>query len=251
MKAFAELLAETRANNLAFREAVVRHERAHTNPPHTRPLLQADGRGGGSSRGGRNNPVNTSDSRVAPRRATNVPRRVPRSLSNRIFWDVVKIRSTISTSSSGLVETNYNWTLSTHPQSSSLSALFDQWCIPQVSVSFRCTEAPSGPTSVPELHTALDFDNAATLGTIAQIDQFATSQVDLLLFNKTVTRSVRPCVKPDIQGGNAYGVTQMWVDCGAPATPHYGIRSIIAPSSTGSVVIVVETTLWYAFTNII
>jgi hypothetical protein len=62
---------------------------------------------GGSSRGGRGmTPVNRADLGVRPP-TYSIPTTVPRQVSNQVVWDVVKVNTVITTSSSSIVETNF------------------------------------------------------------------------------------------------------------------------------------------------
>jgi hypothetical protein len=162
---------------------------------------------------------------------------------------MVKVRSSITTNTGSIVETNYNWQLSTHPEYTAWASLYDQWCIPQVSVTFMNQEAPGSTSQLPELHSALDFDNVANLGSIQAIDEFGTAAVVTLQPGRGYTRSIRPCLK--IAGSNttSQAVGREWCDCGVVGTSWNGIRTIFATAAVGTNLIIVETTLWYAFRN--
>jgi len=179
--------------------------------------------------------------------------KVPRNLSTRIVFDVVKARSTVTISTSTIVEQNYSAALSAHPQASSWTALFDQFCIPQFSVTWYNTNAPGSATGSPIVHTALDFDNIAGLGSLAAVDDYATCIVKDFPVGAQFTRSVRPCVKSTVNATSSAGVERMWLDTSTAAgLAHTGIRSIweIAPGSTG-IQVTVEVTIWLAFRNAI
>jgi len=197
------------------------------------------------------NPTNRGDLAVKPPDNTNVPKHIPRNVQSLICWDVVKVNSLI-TGTSSLVETNYAPTLQTHPQANSWSALFDQWTIPQFTVEFD-SQIPPGSTAIPPvLYTALDFDNVANLGSIANLEDFSSCEVRQLTTGVRTMRSVRPTCKvvQGVSGGSTStsGVSKaMWVDAGQQTTVFYGIRSILSVSP--STVINVTWTVWYAFRN--
>jgi hypothetical protein len=224
------------------------------NPPSSPPNLPSAGRGGGSvrGRGSEWNTVNKSDLIVRPP-SNSIPNRVPRSVSNQVFWDVVKSRATVTVSTSAITELNYSAALSAHPQASSFQAIFDQFCIPQFSVTWYNTTPPGGGQSEPILHTALDFDNIANLGSIANIDDYATCMVKNFPTGSSFTRSVQPCVKPTINATSSAGVTKMWLDCStASSVAHTGIRSIWETiQGSTSLVVVYEITIWFCFRSIV
>lgn len=206
----------------------------------------------GKSGGGSNGPTGMSpqaraDLRVRPPNNANVPHSVPRSVPNQVVWDVVKIDGVVANSTTGLTETNFSFNLSQHPQASSWAALFDQWCIPQASVSFLSMVPPGSTTIPPRLYTALDFDNANALGSISSIEDYSTAQVVELQPQVRLVRSIKPCVKPVLLGSLA-GVERMWCDSGTNNVGWYGIRSIMS-TSTAILQMSTTVTIWFAFRN--
>jgi hypothetical protein len=243
-------VVETRRNNLEFRDAVSRHERDHS------LFVSGEAKTPGPPKGSRSRrrfdhqgPENRADLALRPP-TTAVPR-LPKNIGNVPVWDVVKIRTAGTTSTSVITETNFSVGLSAHPQASSWAALFDQFCIPQFTVSFYSQEAPGGAQSPIELHTAIDFDNITSLGTISAIDDFGSARVVNLQGNRAFTRSVRPCFKSTASGINSASINRGWVDCATPTVQHFGIRSIIGPSNSAVVGFYTETCVWYAFRNTI
>jgi len=168
-----------------------------------------------------------------------------------IAWDVVKIESAITVSAGGIVETNYTFSLLDHPQQSSWAALFDQWCIPQATITFR-SELPPGSLTIPAiLVTALDFDSVGAVGSVVALDDFSTAAECTMGTGATMVRSVKPCVKFSTgqAGANVNsGMSTPWVDSGATGTLHYGIRSIVTQSNVAYNLVVTKV-IWYAFRN--
>lgn len=184
------------------------------------------------------------------RRWRNIPQRIPRQISAQIVWDVVRITSNISNSISAIVETNFSFNLSTHPEVSQWSALFDQWCIPQVAVTFTSTEPPGGTGNVPSLLTAVDFDNTTNLGSQTLLLEYENAQSVLLGPGMSHTRACHPCLKLSLaSSGSSSGVDKMWCDSGTPGATWFGIRSILGQSGVATVTLNVTQTLWYAFRN--
>jgi hypothetical protein len=251
----AKEIAQIRQDNLAFRRSVADHEAAELAKLTTETTSKSRGlQQAGSSRGGRGGngkmvPSNKADLRIRPP-SLRVPARVPKNLNSRIVFDVVKIRGTLATSMSAITETNFTFYLGLHPQASSWSALYDQWAVVQGSVTFYSQEAPGSTATVAELHTAIDFDNNGALGSLISLDDYGSSQVDMLVFNKSVTRSCRPCLKlQNTSAANAI-VSRQWCDSGTPnSTLWFGIRSIFATAVTAVNAITTETTIVFAFRN--
>jgi len=195
-------------------------------------------------------PENRADLMVRP--PTNViPSAVPRSVTDKIIWDVVSYDNVINTSTSTVVETNTNFSLNYHPQVTSWIALFDQWCIPQATVTYQ-SQMPSGVgTSAPILYTALDFDSTTNISTIQAIEDFSTCETHLMSHGATHVRSIRPCNKSSIQvssGVSNAGMIRSWVDSSYPTALWFGIRSITGSSGTATN-IVAKVTVWFAFRN--
>jgi len=198
----------------------------------------------GSARG--MTPLSRADLAVKPPGNT-VNVSVPKQVSNQIVWDVVKFDQTLTFSTSVVFETNFSFSLSSHPQAASWQALFDQWCIPQASVTFASNLPPGTTTAPGRLYTALDFDNTTNISTIQALEDFATAEVSTMdAAGRMVVRSIRPCNKTS--GSPGTYTTRSWCDSGAPASSWYGIRSIL--SVAGSTYTITATTcIWYAFRN--
>jgi hypothetical protein len=194
-------------------------------------------------------PSSKADLAVKPP-TRSIPKKVPKQVSNQVVWDIVKVDSTITPSAGGVVETNFSASLNTHPQNSAWTALFDQWCIPQFSVTFRSLEAPGGTSSISILYTALDFDGIGAISTIQAIEDYSTCKLTTMGARSLVTRSVRPCIKLSTQqsGSNVNStVAREWQDSGAAGSPWFGIRSILSASNASA--IIATQTIWYCFRN--
>jgi len=207
------------------------------------------GKGGGVSGGaGGSAPVAKADLRVRPPSTLNVPKSVPRNIPSQVVWDTVKIDGTITSLTSGPAEMNFSFSLSNHPQSSSWAALFDQWTIPQVSVSYQSL-LPPGSTLVPlKLYTALDFDNANAITTVTAIEDYSTCSCNVMEPQTRFVRSIRPCTKPTTSSSGS-AVQRMWIDSGTPGNLFYGLRSMVSQSATAAQTISTTLTIWYAFRN--
>jgi hypothetical protein len=177
-----------------------------------------------------------------------IPSSVPSQIANRLAWDIVKIKTNLSLSA-GASEVNYNFSLSQHPQVGSWSALYDQWCIPQASITWYSSQPMGSTLTCPDLHTAIDFDNSSPLGSVQLIDNYDNARVDVLVPQRKFTRSVKPCVKLTANsGGNT--LARQWCDSGSPAILWYGIRSILnVTAAIPNGQFFSEITVWYVFRN--
>jgi len=196
------------------------------------------------------NPTNRSDLAVKPPSQFNVPKRIPRNVASLIAWDSVKINSSNTFSASAILEQNFAFTMSQHPQSSSWLTLFDQYSIPQVTVEWDSTLPPGSTTASPMIYTCLDFDSINNLGSIQRIEDFTTSEAHAMTPQHRFMRSVRPSTKDLVQtstGNSPVGVAgTIWVDSAEPTAQFFGIRSILG-IGVGSVNI--TTTIWFCFRN--
>jgi len=199
-----------------------------------------------------------SSSGIAADLATNppsqrIPQRVPKQVSNQEVWDVVKVDSIINALSTGVVETNYSFSLQTiHPQAANYIAIYDQWCIPQVEIQWRSEQSPGALSSPAQLYTALDFDSVGNISTVAAIEDFATCHVKSMYPQATERRAVRPCNKissQQISAANVNGIMdRAWCDSAAGSTQWLGIRSIVGTTTT-AYSISVTVNVWFCFRN--
>lgn len=246
VKEVLQEITETRRKNLEFRQAVSDHESANSQPEVPKvQLVGASRSSGGRSKKGVRQPTNRGDLNLRPP-GKSCPNSVPRNVGSVVVWDIVKVRSTGSTSTSAVTELNFSAYLSLHPQATSWQTLFDQWSVPQMSVSIWSQSVGSSI----EVHTAIDFDNVNALSSLAAIDDFESAQFASLYGAKIHTRSCKPCMKLSVPGNpyNSSVLGRNWCDCAQATTPWNGLRTIIAPlASTGA--IVYEFTIWFAFRN--
>jgi len=194
------------------------------------------------------NPVKSSDLTVKSPNLLNVPTKMPRQIANTLFWDTIKVDSTITGSATTIVETNYSFSLNQHPQVAQLTALFDQYCIFLATVKFESALPPGSTASPSKLFTALDFDNSTALGSIAAIEDYSSCEEIILQPWAVHMRSVKPCVKTSAGGTTLALPIRSWVDCAVPAAAHFGIRSIMT-SDASTPTVGVSTYLSFAFRN--
>lgn len=169
-----------------------------------------------------------------------------------LAWDIVKVTSTIAVPNTlgGITETNFAFSLASHPSASSWVSLFDQWFIPQFTVEFQSLMAPGSATSPATLYSALDFDNTANLGSLTLLEDFATCTSKVMHPQASFMRSVRPCTKPLIGSTTTVGISRQWLDSSQSSTQNFGIRTItVGNIASGTYSINVVSTIWFAFRN--
>jgi cell division protein FtsI/penicillin-binding protein 2 len=177
--------------------------------------------------------------------------RVPHNIASLVAWDTVKVLFTATASTTGNpTEINFAFNLAMHPQYTSWQTLFDQYTIPQASLTIE-SQYPSGSTSLPiTVYTALDFDNITPLNTISAIEDYSTCREQVLGVGTKVVRSVRPTIKNTVQnssGSSMAGLSQSWIDCAQSTVQFFGIRVML--SQEAALNVKVTATVWYAFRN--
>jgi hypothetical protein len=254
MRQIVQEVLDAREQNIAFQRGIKAHEADQVaSLASAKSQGQQSGGSRGGGRGGSGNrmaPRNKADLRLRPPKSGNVPSRVPRNIAGMLVWDIVKIRNVNSTNTSIVTEQNFSFYLQLHPQYANWAALYDQYTIVQVSLSFYSHMPPGSGASPIEMHTAIDFDNSANIATLANIDDYASAQVDNLMFNKVVTRSCQPCVKLSAASTNNIVPSREWIDTGVSTTANfYGIRTMAAPADASATNYTTELTIWFAFRN--
>jgi len=218
------------------------------------PLSQKSrlGSSGGRSSGfGGMIPTNRSDLKVKPLKNTNLPSTIPRNIASQIIYDVVKIDSQFSTSGTSIVEINDSFSLAPHPQVASWVALFDQWGVVQASITYSSLFLEGSGIAPVMLYTAIDFDNATALNSVASIEDYGSCVAKSFGLNQRITRTVKPCVKDTLNPNSGQGVTRQWCDTAYPGILHYGLRMIAGVDPAGSYQIQKTTCIVFCFRNCI
>jgi hypothetical protein len=152
----------------------------------------------------------------------------PKNFLSQIHWFQLTFDSLVTTSTTIPTEVNQACQLSTFNGSSNLTAVFDQYAC----YCFTVTITPWNNMSVAnnlQVWTALDYDNAAAIG-VSGIEQFGSCNLSVLSSNGSVERFVKPCADPSLYSGG-FGAGRFWVDSGSPSVYHYGIRTILGPTT--------------------
>jgi len=163
----------------------------------------------------------------------------PRNFANGITWITDTWVSSDPISGAGSIsEPNLAFQLNQCANSGNIIAMFDQYCIYAVHVSF--TLAPVAITTQAvaygQLYTAVDFDNINAISTVSAISQYSSMEFSEIIPGKSHERYVKPCVGAIVGASNASAVTtspqRMWVNSASAAQPHYGLRVLIVGNTT-------------------
>jgi hypothetical protein len=181
----------------------------------------------------------------------------PRQLGNQTFWARYSAQTVVSTSTSAIFESNYAFSLSgfiTNTQIGSLQGVFDQYAIYCVVASIANNSPEGGTGVIPQVYTAIDFDNVSNLGSLGAISEFESINVSSIAPGNSVTRTILPVLSTGgwiaTLGGFYPSVLQRsWVDLQYPAMSYYGFRSITNNTPGAAVQLDFTFTLIVAFRN--
>lgn len=154
--------------------------------------------------------------------------RPPKNVSEKIHWLRTGAYTASGLSISNSVETDgaFSFQLSQLSGYSSLTSLFDQFCIYSVNACVRINYNGTTNFAMGEVVTAIDYDNAVT-STFSQLQNYGNSQTLAVVPGMTIQRFIKPCCAEALYSGSAftnYGVMRCWVDCASPSTAFYGFK---------------------------
>jgi len=156
---------------------------------------------------------------------------------NQITWVQAKKQIVTSISNSVPTESNLTFHLSDLPDILGLAGFFDQYCIYAVTVSIHPSFEGAGSTlyTFGTVVTAIDYDNAGTLGSIDAVESYGSAVTHELSPGQGIQRFIKPCVAPALYTSSAsfsgYGVQRLWVDSSVTSVPHYGFRSFFVSNT--------------------
>jgi hypothetical protein len=178
--------------------------------------------------------------------------RPPRNLGNQVHFIRCVTTTQFTTNTTTIMENNIQFTAASHmPQFTSYLGVFDQYYLDTAIVTVANLNSNSGVAALPQIYTALDFDNIIALGSVAVISQYATCNSDDLAPGASVTRIIKPCIASSIQGGSLVsgGVQRTWVDNAFSSVIFYGFRSILQNTPPAALTLDVTINCTWAFRN--
>jgi hypothetical protein len=126
------------------------------------------------------------------------------------------------------------------PNYTQFTALFDEFRIRAIKVylipSFNVNTTASAQLTIPQLISAIDYDDAGTPSNTATIYSFDTARVHGV-FDRMYTRTFKPAISIAAYSGGftAYAQRQdQWIDCNSPGTSHYALKYGIVNANNGS-----------------
>jgi len=154
----------------------------------------------------------------------------PKNFMTMIYWVRESVAAPISLASTTTVvsENNFSFTLNSLSNVSSLTTVFDQYCIYSVTVTFTYGSINTGFLAPLDLYTAIDYDNTTNIG-LSGIQNFASYNESIIVPGTSLVRTVKPCVALAAYTGAFTGYTtgRVWIDCNSTTVNHYGLRTII------------------------
>lgn len=170
-----------------------------------------------------------------------MPMPIKRGLNNvYTFTQTVILTSITTTASSGVeVDVGYQMTFNMLDGASSLVAVFDQYKIPQYTITFlpRFNLESSGGATLGTFYTALDYDDANST-TALNLRQKETCMVTPAW--KPHVRTINPHIAIGAYSGAFTSFANMapqWIDVASVNVQHYAIKAALTNSSTTSTVI--------------
>jgi len=208
------------------------------------------GRRGGRRRGGGNRGVNPVDRELCNDTRAGMPAdtvRVaadlhvrpingviiespPKNLRSKVFWYQTTVNANnIGVGTSGNTESNYSFILSNLNEYTSLTTLFDQYCIYSVvcNISVQSMLASSNTNTFGRVTTAIDYDNVSNLGGLSAVQDFGNQETVAVVTGLAIQRYIKPCNSESLYTGSfgAFGVGRFWIDCASTGVQHYGLRT--------------------------
>lgn len=147
---------------------------------------------------------------------------------NKVFT-FVRSYTTTQLTVATLIDTNfaYQFYLSLFPDYTEFTALFDQYRIGPVTVTFTPLGAAEAVLNT-VIHTVIDYDDNTTLSTSA-LQEYSTHQMNGL--GRMFQRTLQPRAANASYSGTFTSFSQMppstWIDAASPGVLYYGIKGQI------------------------
>lgn len=147
-----------------------------------------------------------------------------------------------------------SFNLSSVPNYTEFTALFDQYRIDAVKVTFmpRANSAELGTNQgITKLFTVVDYDDAATPTAINELMQYENLKTTRSTDDHN--RTLRPMLARAVYqaGLTAYGTGRGWVDCANPSVPHYGLRYALQQLPAGNQSYDLKIKYYLSFKNVV
>jgi len=175
----------------------------------------------------------------------NLTQTPPKQIGNQIYWFKETVWFTFNTSTSTFFEQNFSFTLNQLQDSSSIAAIFDQYCIYAVTANISIDTTTSNPQlCIVDLLSGIDYDSTSAIGP-SGLQVYNTCNQARLTTDTSHARFVKPCIAPAVYNGSTftgYGVSRSWLDSQSTNIPHYGLRFVFFQTNN---VITIRASLEY------
>jgi len=192
---------------------------------------------------------------MTKRQNFNIVQRPPRSLFNQIFWTNMTSESILTSNASAITESNLAFGIGSFPGYTTWLGSFDQYCLYSCVITFSYLQENSAVTSSVQnvvVHTAIDYDNIATIG-LSAIQSYSTYSATQLSPGTSLVRYVKPCIAVSQGGGSSSpalsGVARQWINSAFNAVTHFGLRCILGITNVSTVSITINVTGTFGFRN--
>lgn len=179
----------------------------------------------------------------------------PRSVRDQIHWfevtETLVSSGNVSSSPTTTTEFNQSFSLGLWSSYSSITALFDQYCIHSVICNVSTEAVFTAVAGAGRCTTAIDYDNVANLSNEGSIQAFGSAETVTVVPHMNIQRYVEPCVTPALYqtSGTGYSSQRMWIDAASPNVPHYGLRVLFYNNNVSGFTIDIVCTFRYGARN--
>jgi len=134
---------------------------------------------------------------------------------------------------------SFNFSLDQLAQYTSFTTLFDQYRFEEVQVIIRPMYNAIGlsnisTTRVPMLYTVIDYDDNATPGSLAVLQEYSNCAISEF---ETTVATFQPHIALAAYDGSVFtsfaNQTNQWIDAAYPAVKHYGVKMGCDPGISG------------------
>jgi hypothetical protein len=167
----------------------------------------------------------------------------PKQIRNQMIWVQGKTQTQQTISNSAPTEKNFSFQFSDLASLVGLASFFDQYCIYSVTANVTPDFEGAGSTlyTFGTCATAIDYDNVTNIGSLANIEAYASAVIFEMSSGQSLTRYLKPCVAPALYTSGAsfsgYGVQRLWIDSSVTTVPHYGFRSFFVSNTVSGLTV--------------
>jgi hypothetical protein len=179
----------------------------------------------------------------------------PKSIRDQIHWfevtETLVSSGAVSSSPTTTTEFNQSFTLGVWANYTSITGLFDQYCIHSVLVNISTEAVFTAVAGAGRCTTAIDYDNVANLSSESDIQAFASAETVTVVPHMNIQRYVEPCVTTALYqtSSTGYGSQRLWIDAASPNVPHYGLRILFVNNNVSGFTIDVVCSFRYGARN--